>query len=573
MPNLTGVVEISVGDGQCVCARLQSGEVDCWGSEDHGCLGTTNTVTGAATPTKVPLPAPAVQIAIGDGYFLPSCARLVTGSVACWSYYTPPQEIPGISDAVDIGLGWNLMVARTKTGLVWSTQVPPAADAGTTPDGGPAPYTWMPAASYPGFGTITQMSSTSEFCAVQANGTLFCASNRGGSGNPGAPSQVALPSGKTPVEVGVGWGNNYGASIACVRTQGASLQGNLFCWGDDYDGALGIGGPEYTATKQDIPSFSTHAVTSISASSNAVGAVLADGLVWSWGTSGVYGAAPQLTPGAVLDLGKNNVTVQSDEYAGPGYAMKTPSPGITYFNAGVPAAGPTRLLTYSSTSYVDARPGYIDFGLLSNGTVVAYSDDTNANSCGLYGNGGTGTVNGPQAVPGVTAAAIAFHDQNDHGCQSQACVITPTGTVSCWGANWAGQAGFAGTPPGNPPYNPVYTPTPVAIAGAKAITSLAVGGDVTCATDGPSGTGQVYCWGNNSYGQLGIDFAYSYATATPTAVSGINNTGGTSPAVGVTAFGQFACAWLADKTVWCWGNNDRGSSATGPSTPSRSRSR
>jgi alpha-tubulin suppressor-like RCC1 family protein len=109
----------------------------------------------------------------------------------------------------------------------------------------------------------------------------------------------------------------------------------------------------------------------------------------------------------------------------------------------------------------------------------------------------------------------------------------------------------------------VYSATAVAIPGAHAITSLAVGGDFTCATDGPSGTGQVYCWGSNSYGQLGIDFTYTYASAIPAPVNGINNTGGTSPAVGVTAFGQFACAWLADKTVWCWGNNDFGQLGNG----------
>jgi alpha-tubulin suppressor-like RCC1 family protein len=160
-------------------------------------------------------------------------------------------------------------------------------------------------------------------------------------------------------------------------------------------------------------------------------------------------------------------------------------------------------------------------------------------------------VSGPTAIPGVTAKAIAYHDQNDRGCQSQACVITASGGVQCWGANWAGQAGVTGG-------QPVYTPATVTIPGGKPVTSLATGYDFTCATDGPSGSGQVYCWGSNNFGQLGLDFTYDYSSATPQAVNGINNMGGTSPAVSVTAFGQFACARLANNTVWCWGNNDRG---------------
>jgi alpha-tubulin suppressor-like RCC1 family protein len=553
VPNLSGVVEISVGDGQCVCARLQSGEVDCWGSEDHGCIGTAGTVQGTATPTKVPLPAPAVQIRAGDGYFLPSCARLVTGTVACWSYYLPPQEIPGITQAEDIAIGWLFMAARTKNGLLWSAEMPPAADAGTV-DGGAAPYTWLPAASYPGFGTITQMSGTSEFCAVEAGGTVLCASSHGGWGNPGPPSQVPMPAGKTPVEVGTGWGNNYGASIACVRTAGASIKDNVYCWGDDYDGALGIGGPEYKTTKQDIPSFSTHTVTALTAGAASLGVVLDDGSAWFWGHSGAYQNSyqPQTTPAVLLNLAKNNATLQSGDFAGLGYAVKTATATISVFHDGTADSPQGRLLSYASPSYVDVRAGYIDFGLLSSGTVVAYSDDPTANRCGLFGNGGTGNVSGPQAVPGVTAAKIAYGDQNDNGCSSTACVVTAAGTVQCWGNNGSGQAGVAGG-------NPVYTPSTVSIPGAKAITSLAVGSDFACATDGPSGTGKVYCWGSNSFGQLGLDFTYDYTSAVGAPISMAS----TQPVVGVTAYGQFACAWLADKTVWCWGNNDRGQLGNG----------
>jgi alpha-tubulin suppressor-like RCC1 family protein len=576
VPNLAGVVEISVSDGTCSCARLASGEVDCWGIQDSGCLGTTNTGTGPAPATKVQLPATAVQIAAGDGYFAPTCARLSTGRVACWSSVLPPTEIPGITGAVDIGVGWNLVVVRTQTGLFWSTQLPPAADAGT-PDGGPGPTTWMPAAAYTGFSNVAQMSSAAAFCAVQTDGTVLCASNQGGQGNPGAPSAVQVPGTSLPVEVGVGWGNNYGAAIQCVRTAGTSIKGNVYCWGDDYDGALGIGGPEYRTTKLDVASFSTHAITSMNAGTTAVGVVLDDGSAWFWGASGAYqDMIPlQTTPSVLLNLSKNNVALHSNDYYGWGYATKTASAPVGLFNGGTAQSSqdPIRLQTYTSTSYVDARYGYIDFGLLPSGTVVAFSDNqggmVNANDCGVFGNGGTSVVNGPQAVPNVTATALAYQDNGD--CGTHVCVITTTGTVQCWGRNYDGESGFPGSPPSSePPFPAVYSATTVSILGAQAITSLAAGVDFTCATDGPTGSGQVYCWGNNSFGQLGIDFMYNYATATPAAVTGIMNAGGTSAAVGVSAFGSFACAWLADKTVWCWGDNEFGQLGNGNFDPQQS---
>lgn len=64
-----------------------------------------------------------------------------------------------------------------------------------------------------------------------------------------------------------------------------------------------------------------------------------------------------------------------------------------------------------------------------------------------------------------------------------------------------------------------------------------------CARSG----GQVYCMGNNSYGQLGV--GDTTARTSPTLVPGITD------AVRVVAGPATACAIHADGTVSCWGNN------------------
>ncbi len=63
-----------------VCALLESGDVQCWGSSDFGALG----VPGAhnlAVPTTVDVGGPVAQIASGNSH---RCALLVDGKLRCW---------------------------------------------------------------------------------------------------------------------------------------------------------------------------------------------------------------------------------------------------------------------------------------------------------------------------------------------------------------------------------------------------------------------------------------------------------------------------------------------------------
>lgn len=583
VPGLTSVVEIAVAPSDCACARLQSGEVDCWGERDGGCMGDAGATQGPQTPVKVPLDGPAVQIAVGDGFLAPVCARLLSGRVSCWGYTLPPTDL-GITGAEDITVSRDLVVIRTGAGattmgaplgagLFWTTLVPPSPDAGT-PDGGPGVSTLLPIATpFPGFGTVEHMAAAWSLCASQTDGTVQCVDNSSGPGDPPSPPSpvLGIPQGAI-AELRVGNGNVYGACIHCLRLAGTALAGNVFCWGDDGFGALGFGGPEYLRAKVDVPSFSTLPVTSLTNGSTSVNAVLGDHSAWYWGQSPAMQSPywGTLTPFAVLNLAANNAAVRTDDYDGEGYALKVGPAPVSLFDNATAEPGSQRLQTFSSTNYVDARRGYVDFGLLPPGAptlgqVVAFSandEDGNANQCGLFGDGTQTKRAAAQAVPGLSAVALAYQDFGD--CSSHVCVIVPSGAVQCWGSNNTGESGDPGNPPMLPPLPPVFQPTTVTIPGVtKPIVSIAVGSKFTCATDGPSGTGQVYCWGANDFGQLGNDFAFTYASAQPMAVVNIDNGTGTSPAVGVTAFDSFACAWLADKTVWCWGRNDFGQLGNG----------
>ena len=97
---------------------------------------------------------------------------------------------------------------------------------------------------------------------------------------------------------------------------------------------------------------------------------------------------------------------------------------------------------------------------------------------------------------------------------------------------------------------------PPTVPGARA-KAIAAGGDFTCAI---LIDGRVKCWGNNSFGQLGIgdtqargDDPGEMGAALPAVDLGTGRT-----AVAVSLGYSHACALLDDAHVKCWGYNDTG---------------
>jgi alpha-tubulin suppressor-like RCC1 family protein len=122
------------------------------------------------------------------------------------------------------------------------------------------------------------------------------------------------------------------------------------------------------------------------------------------------------------------------------------------------------------------------------------------------------------------------------------CGLMADQTVRCWGRNVDGANGDNSTTNNSIP-TPVRTNT---LAILSSVTSLSVGAYHACAVVG----GNVYCWGQNLYGQLGHNSNVSKSTAY--LVTGITN------ATSVGAGGYHSCALLDDRTVKCWGHNAQG---------------
>jgi alpha-tubulin suppressor-like RCC1 family protein len=139
------------------------------------------------------------------------------------------------------------------------------------------------------------------------------------------------------------------------------------------------------------------------------------------------------------------------------------------------------------------------------------------------------------------------------------CAVIKDGTIWCWGNNSDGELG--NQDPKIDGSAIIYETKPVQVKGVTQAISIATGDYHTCAA---LASGTVQCWGYNEYGQLGNGASgYNTRSITPTAVIGMPAGVG---AVAVVAGSSHTCALLSDKTVKCWGDNYYDQLGSGSST-------
>ena len=172
------------------------------------------------------------------------------------------------------------------------------------------------------------------------------------------------------------------------------------------------------------------------------------------------------------------------------------------------------------------------------------------NSYGQLGNGNTITQTTPVQVSGEGGIGVLSGVSMVGGGYYHTCALKTDGTVYCWGKNSSGQLGIGNTA------NQI---APVQVLGAGGTGILS---DVSAITGGENYTcalktnGTVYCWGQNSYGQLGI--GNNTRQNAPVQVLGPGGTGVLSDVSAVGGGSATTCAAKTDGTVYCWGYNNSG---------------
>jgi len=124
--------------------------------------------------------------------------------------------------------------------------------------------------------------------------------------------------------------------------------------------------------------------------------------------------------------------------------------------------------------------------------------------------------------------------------ESFTCGVAADSTGYCWGDNTYGQLGDS-VLGGD-------AAAPVRLAGGRKLTMVSVGARHACAVTAGHAA---YCWGDNTDGQLGIGSVGGF-TVEPVAVAG----GGQF--VAVSAGGLHTCAVTTAGAAYCWGDRSRG---------------
>ena len=182
--------------------------------------------------------------------------------------------------------------------------------------------------------------------------------------------------------------------------------------------------------------------------------------------------------------------------------------------------------------------------LLVNKTVKCWGDSR-------YGQLGRGISYSLSSIPS-TALDLNYNVKQLVAGGYHTCVLFENGRVKCWGRNNHGQLGLGHTT--NVGDSSLTLP--------KNIPFTNVGGKVLKLSAGPSHTcallkgGNLKCWGQNNYGQLGYGHRSNIGDNEHPLTAGNVNVG--ARVIDMVLGGESTCVTLSDMTVKCWGRNNYG---------------
>lgn len=282
------------------------------------------------------------------------------------------------------------------------------------------------------------------------------------------------------------------AQLAASRITGCARRsdGTLWCWGANGNGAVGDGTTEDRSSPVQVAALGG-AVAAVAVATAHTCARRSDGTLWCWGVN---------WDGTVGD-GTTEDRSSPVQVAGLGTGVKQVSAGENHACA-----------------------------CKSDGTVWCW---------GWNLQGAVGVPSMPpfkELVPVQVAALGATVVEVAAGAE-RTCARKSDGTLWCWGSDWLGDGAIHIRSP----------PVQVALLGSS-VAEVSVGFTHTCArkTDGT-----LWCWGQNDHGAVGDGTTSDRSLPVQVASLGAS-------VAQVSATDEDTCALTTDGAVWCWGRNTYG---------------
>ncbi len=532
-----------------VTALMPDGTVTSWGDNTYGQLG-DSAIAGSYKPVAVQGLSQIKQIACGSYHTL---ALQNDGTVVAW----------GNNGGAQLGNGTTTNSSNpvTVTGLSGVKAIA-AGDAfslalkedgtvwawglnnsGQLGEGSLAlTYKDVPAQVINLTGVAAIAAGSSFAVALKSDGTVW-AWGYNGQGQLG--TNVSGES-STPVQV-----QNLSGIIAIAAGSnfGAALKGDgsLWMWGDDQRGELGIS-RTLNYSYQPVQPWGITGVAAIAAGYGHILAYKSDGTLWAWGAN----SNGQLD---MFDYSDRYVPLQLDlssTYTGP--QVVTANPVSSTGEIDITLNTPVEPVTVNASNIVvldgggNKVPIQIHYGGSTSIQIfpaVWYDPGVTytLNIANLIGLGSGLVMTGQYSKSFSYTLTPQSWENRVSGGAFHSLAIGANGQVFAWGDNSYGQAGDGSR---------LERYVPVPVPGLSGVFGIAAGGFHSLAlTQG----GSVLAWGDNQNGQLGQNSTLD--STTPETVSGLSNV------VEIAAGYMFSLALKSDGTVWAWGANESGQLGNG----------
>jgi cysteine-rich repeat protein len=545
-------------DGGVLLCDPGCGQVD-----PRGCFDCGDGVCSPGEPGHCAADCPVARVR-GSAQF--ACALRADGTVRCWGMngssqlglaadYVPrylPSRVPGITGAVDLAVGDRHACVVLGSGAVWCWGVNDSGQLGIGETS-----THRPPVQVPGLATAVAVAAGGwHTCALLADGTVRCfGSNHSGQLGDGTQEDRA-----SPVTV-AGLGNVASLAAGWNHTCARLVDGAVRCWGDNGEGQLGDG--TTNPALHPVAVVGIDRALEVSAGGAHTCALGAGGVPWCWGANW----AGQVGNGS-LD------------------AQPTPV-----------AVGLTGIVSLSTGAFFTCA---VD----ADGATSCWGNDEE-------GQLGDGTITSAQPTP-VPASLLPLAAAQVGGGHWSNCAILADGKVRCWGD---GNSGLIGDATWAERLTPSEVPGLTSRCGDGVCDLYEMGCPAEChATSVSTGVhtcasrseGTVWCWGNNSSGELAAGMTWHAVTAPyPATVLrdviavGVSYSSAYQMGAALTGAGQVwrwpedrnaglfdpvpvplagnaihlgvgqhhTCVVLAGGAVWCWGGGWEGQLGTGSTSP------
>jgi alpha-tubulin suppressor-like RCC1 family protein len=341
-------------------------------------------------------------------------------------------------------------------------------------------------------------------------------------------------------------------AVGAVHTCGLVQDGSAFCWGNNQFGEIGDG--SHSDRYFPVAVAGTVKFTEITAGGGHTCGISTNGAAYCWGSNGngqlgdgtlTDRATPAPVAGGLTFLalsagGVHTCGIASDNTAYCwGYNGNGQLGDSTFNNRSLPTpvVGGQQFVAISA-------------GKASHSCAVTASGQAFCWGANDYGELGTGDQT-KRPAPVAVEGGLVF--QTIHAGYAHTCGLTVDGTAYCWGRNFYGQLGTGDQVVGQD------QSMPTAVTGGLKWALLRVGAYFTCGLE--QGTSAAYCWGYNSSGQLGVDVSgvctdqngiASQCAGSPSAVSG------GLAFTALDASTQHTCALTQGGVAYCWGADSYG---------------